>query len=212
MELPEAIDHLTRADARLGRLIRAVGPMTLRPQRRVPPYESLAKAIVHQQLNGRAARTIWGRLRDRLPTKGRFDPREVAVAGDTSLRAVGLSRAKLAALRDLTAHVLDGRLPSARRIARMPDEEIVDALTGIRGIGRWTVEMMLIFKLGRPDVLPATDYGIRQGFALTYRRKELPAVREVLEHGERWRPHRSTASWYLWRATDLAAGRWPPAS
>ena len=122
---------------------------------------------------------------------------------DERLRAAGLSRAKLAAIKDLSEKSLTGVVPTSRAIATMPDEEIVERLTVIRGVGRWTVEMLLIFKLGRPDVLPATDYGVRQGFARAYGRVELPTPKELEAHGERWRPYRTVAAWYLWRSLEL---------
>ena len=123
---------------------------------------------------------------------------------DERLRACGFSRAKIAAIRDIAAKALDGTIPSSRQIARLPDDEIITRLTEVRGVGRWTVEMLLMFQLGRPDVLPADDFGVRNGFRIAYGLGEMPKPRTVLEHGERWRPYRSTAAWYLWRAVDLA--------
>jgi DNA-3-methyladenine glycosylase II len=131
-------------------------------------------------------------------------PQELLDTPDTQLRAAGLSGNKTAALKDLAAKALDGIVPTHKEIHGLPDSEIIERLTQIRGIGPWTVEMMLMFQLGRADVLPVTDYGVRSGFALTYGLKDLPSPKELLAHGERWRPYRSVASWYLWRAADLA--------
>jgi len=197
-----AIEHLTRADDILGKLILQVGVCAWKPERRHSPFESLMRAIVFQQLNGIAAKTILGRVKalygDTFPT-----PDELLATSEAELRAAGLSRNKLAALKDLAAKTLDGTVPAARAIVRLSDEEIVTRLTEIRGVGRWTAEMLLIFKLGRKDVLPATDFGVRSGFALTYRKRRMPTPLELLKHGERWRPYRTYAAWYLWRSLEL---------
>jgi len=167
-------------------------------------FASLAEAIVYQQLNGRAAATIFARFTALYP--GRRPPAagDVLATPDESLRAVGLSRNKIRAIRDLAERTLEGRVPSVATLRRMRDDDIVVCLTEVRGIGRWTVEMLLIFRLGRPDVLPADDYGVRKGFAVVHRKRTLPTPAELLRHGERWRPYRSVASWYLWRAADGA--------
>jgi 3-methyladenine DNA glycosylase/8-oxoguanine DNA glycosylase len=139
-----------------------------------------------------------------LATLSRFPtPEELLNTPDERLRRAGLSRAKTAAMKDIAAKTLTGVVPSSREIARMSEAEIIERLTTIRGVGPWTVEMLLIFTLGRADVLPTTDYGVRKGFALTYGWKELPTPKELLEYGERWRPHRTTAAWYCWRALEL---------
>ena len=162
------------------------------------------QAVAHQQLHGTAAEAILRRFTKLFP--GRRFPRaeDLAAVTDEALRGAGFSRAKIAAIRDLAAKTLAGVVPSARQIARMPDDEIVARLTEVRGVGRWTVEMLLIFQLGRPDVLPADDFGVRNGFRLAYHCRALPAAKEVLARGERWRPHRTTAAWYLWCAADRA--------
>jgi len=134
----------------------------------------------------------------RFPT-----PEDLLRTPDEALQRAGLSRAKTAAVKDIAAKTISGVVASSRAIARKSDSEIVEQLTAVRGVGPWTVEMFLIFTLGRPDVLPVTDYGIRKGFARVYGRKELPTPRELLEYGERWRPHRTLAAWYLWRALEL---------
>jgi DNA-3-methyladenine glycosylase II len=128
----------------------------------------------------------------------------LASVNDEALRAAGFSWAKIAALRDIAAKTLDGTVPTSRAIAKMPDHEIIERLVQVRGVGRWTVEMLLIFKLGRPDVLPADDFGVRNGFRIAFGRAEMPKPKELLAHGERWRPFATTAAWYLWRAADAA--------
>jgi methylated-DNA-[protein]-cysteine S-methyltransferase len=196
-----ALGHLRKADPQLGALIDRVGAFRLELQKPRKTFEALAESIVYQQLTGKAAATIWGRVKERLG--GAVTAEAVAAASDATLRGAGLSGAKAAALRDLSARTLAGTVPPLPRLRRMDDEAIVEQLSEVRGIGRWTVEMLLIFGLGRPDVLPVDDYGVRKGFGRAFRTKELPKPREVAERGERWRPWRSVASWYLWRANDL---------
>lgn len=197
-------------DPVMAALARAAGPCTLKPERRRSPYEALVSAIAHQQLTGAAAATILSRFRALYPHGRLPAPGELLDTPEESLRAAGFSRAKAAALRDLATRTLDGTIPPRSRLARLPDEEIIERLTEVRGVGRWTVEMFLIFTLGRPDVLPVDDYGVRNGFRIAYRKRELPAPRRLAAFGERWAPHRSTAAWYLWRAVDLhREGRWP---
>jgi 3-methyladenine DNA glycosylase/8-oxoguanine DNA glycosylase len=141
-----------------------------------------------------------------LYPKRRFPtPQDILATPDDRLRGAGLSRAKTDAIKDIAAKTIAGVVPTAKAIAKMSDAEILERLTTVRGVGPWTVEMLLIFTLGRTDVLPVSDYGVRKGFALIYKWKELPKPRELLEFGKRWRPHRTTAAWYLWRALDLRA-------
>jgi len=199
-----ALEHLLRADKILGRVIKKVGPCPLAPRRGVQPYHALVKAVTYQQLNGNAAETIFRRFLAQFPETKFPAPEHVVAASDETLRSAGLSRAKTAAIKDIAAKTIAGVVPTRRAIARMSDVEIVERLTTIRGVGPWTVEMLLMFTLGRPDVLPATDYGVRSGFALVYGLTELPLPKDVLAHGERWRPYRSVASWYFWRALDAA--------
>jgi DNA-3-methyladenine glycosylase II len=199
-----AVQHLLQADKVLARVIKQVGPCPLAPRRGVQPYHALVKAVAYQQLNGTAAETIFRRFLEQFPETKFPRPEHVVAAPDEKLRRAGLSRAKTAAIKDIAAKTIDGVVPTRRAIAKMSDAEIVEQLTTIRGVGPWTVEMLLMFTLGRPDVLPATDYGVRSGFALVYGLKELPAPKDVLAHGERWRPYRSVASWYFWRALDAA--------
>ncbi len=199
-----AIRQLGAADPVMRRVIRECGPCTLTPETRRPPFQSLVQAVAHQQLNGTAANTILGRFKRLFPQRRFPRPEDVAGVSDDALRGAGFSRAKVAAIRDIAAKTLDGVVPTSRQIVRLSDDEIIARLTEVRGVGRWTVEMLLIFQLGRPDVLPADDFGVRTGFRLAYRRRELPKVKELLAFGERWRPHRTTAAWYLWRAADRA--------
>jgi 3-methyladenine DNA glycosylase/8-oxoguanine DNA glycosylase len=201
----EAIRHLTSTDKILGRLIKRVGPCGLKPKRR-SPYEALVQAVVYQQLNGTAAATILARVKALYPGRRLPAPADLLASEDQHLRGAGLSRAKTAALKDIAAKTVQGVVPTSRAIARMTEAEIIERLTTVRGVGPWTIDMLLMFTLGRPDVLPITDYGVRQGFARTYRLEELPRPEEILEYGERWRPHRSTAAWYLWRALELPDG------
>lgn len=199
-----AARHLARVDPVMRRLVRMHPPFEPTSWRARPPFESLARAIAHQQLHGTAAQTILGRFIRLFPGRRFPRPPDLAGVADGALREAGFSRAKVAALRDLAARSLDGTVPPTRVIQRLDDEEIIARLTAVRGVGLWTVEMLLIFQLRRPDVLPVDDFGVRNGFRLAYQLRELPKPRELLEHGERWRPHRSTAAWYLWRAADAA--------
>ena len=199
-----AVQHLLRADKVLARVIKKVGPCPIGPRKGVQPYHALVKAVTYQQLNGTAAETIFRRFLAQFPETKFPKPEHVVAAPDEKLRSAGLSRAKTAAIKDIAAKTIEGVVPTRQAIAKMSDAEIVERLTTIRGVGPWTVEMLLMFTLGRPDVLPVTDYGVRSGFALVYGLKELPAPKDVLAHGERWRPYRSVASWYFWRALDAA--------
>lgn len=207
-----ACRQLAEADPRLGKLIDAAGPINLRLKSQHSPFEALLEAIIYQQLNGKAAASILNRL---LESFGDYHPapEHLLEAPVEQLRAAGVSHNKILALRDLAAKTIDGTVPTLARIRRMPDEEIITRLTAVRGIGRWTVEMLLIFRLGRPDVLPVSDYGIRKGFALTFHRlpktkpfdaSMLADMKTIARRGRRWEPWRSVASWYLWRACDLA--------
>lgn len=196
-------EHLSRVDPVMGRLIRRAGPYGLVPSPRRTPFQSLVRAVANQQLNGKAADTILGRFIGLFPGKRFPGPEDLKGVGDDQLRGCGFSRAKVAAIRDIAAKSIEGTIPTSRQIARLPDDEIVERLTEARGVGRWTVEMLLMFQLGRPDVLPADDFGVRNGFRLAYGKGELPKPKELLSHGERWRPHRSAAAWYLWRAAEM---------
>lgn len=203
--MTDAVDHLSRVDKTLARLIKQVGPCTMKLHTSRSPFIALVTAVTHQQLNGTAAKTILKRFLALFPGKRFPTPADVLLMPEDRLRTAGLSRAKVAAIKDIAAKTVDGTIPSSRAIAKLSSEEIIERLTSVRGVGLWTVEMLLIFTLGRLDVLPATDYGVRKGFAVTFGWKELPKPKELLEYGERWRPHRSIAAWYMWRAADLAS-------
>jgi DNA-3-methyladenine glycosylase II len=209
----EALAHLRASDAKLSALIDRVGEFQLKLGHDGTPFTSLLESILYQQLNGKAAATIHKRV---LLIYGEGDPHPQALIDtpDEILRAAGVSGNKIKALKDLAARALDGTVPTHKTILKMPDAEIIQRLTEVRGIGSWTVEMLLIFRLGRPDILPVTDYGVRKGFALTFQRvpksraiaaSDLPKPEAMLKRAKRWAPFRSVASWYLWRACDLDA-------
>ena len=204
MNKTDPAQHLARIDPVLRRLIREVGPYGLQANIRLPPFEILARAIANQQLNGAAAETILHRLVALFPGRKFPTPDDLLMTSEDDLRSVGFSRAKVAALRDLAAKTLDGTVPLARVIRKLDDDAIITRLTQVRGVGRWTVEMLLIFHLGRPDILPADDFGVRAGFRVAYGLADLPKPKELLLYGERWRPHRTAAAWYLWRAAERA--------
>lgn len=196
--------HLSKTDPVMRRLIREVGPFTFTPQAKRSPFESLARAIAYQQLHEKAAESILRRFVALFPT-GRFpQPDDLLAMNEQAIRGAGFSQAKVAALRDLAAKTLDGTVPTGAIVRKLDDEAIIERLIAVRGIGRWTVEMLLIFQLGRPDVLPVDDFGVRNGFRIAYGRRSMPMPKEVRRYGERWRPYRSAAAWYLWRATDRA--------
>ncbi len=214
-----ACRELAAADPKLGRLIERAGPFTLHVSSTQSPFEALVQSIIYQQLHGKAAATIHRRLLEGFePVCGQQHPgaQHLLDCPNEQLRAAGLSHNKSLALRDLAAKTIDGTVPTLERIRRMSDEAIIEHLTRVRGIGRWTVEMLLIFRLGRPDVLPVDDYGVRKGFALTFGKlkpadkvtpADLPKPDVMRRRGARWKPWSSVASWYLWRACDLAAGK-----
>ncbi len=198
-----ACRHLTAADPVLGALMLRAGPCDLRPVPTQSVFVALMRSIVYQQLSGKAAATILGRVTALFAPRRFPTPRDLLAMPPERLRAAGLSAAKTAAVRDLAQRTLDGTVPSMARIRVLDDEEIIERLTEVRGIGRWTVEMLLIFRLGRPDVLPLGDLGVRKGFARTFRRRGLPTPLAVERRAQRWRPYRSVASWYMWRALEL---------
>jgi 3-methyladenine DNA glycosylase/8-oxoguanine DNA glycosylase len=199
----DACRHLVTVDPRLGALMERVGPFALRPEPTQSLFTALLRSIVYQQLSGKAAATILGRVNRLFAPRPSPTPAELLDISPERLREAGLSAAKTVAVRDLAARTLDGTVPSLARIRRMKDEEIIERLTVVRGIGRWTVEMLLIFRLGRPDVLPLGDLGVRKGFGMTFRSRRLPSPSIMVRRGNRWRPYRSVASWYLWRALEL---------
>jgi DNA-3-methyladenine glycosylase II len=197
------LTRLSRADAVLGGLIRAVGPCKFDPPEDGHPFQVLAQAIAHQQLNGTAANTILKRLIESCGQGAFPTPRQVLEAPVESLRAAGFSFAKVAALKDLAAKTLAGVVPDGAALMQLSDEEIIARLTQVRGIGRWTVEMLLMFQLRRPDVLPVDDFGVRAGFRAAYGLTRMPRPKALALWGERWKPFRTTAAWYLWRALEL---------
>jgi methylated-DNA-[protein]-cysteine S-methyltransferase len=198
-----AIAHVREVEPALAKVIDAVGSFDLRVDPAHSLFSALSRAIVYQQLNGTAAATILGRVRALFPGAPALTPQHILGAAEDKLRGAGLSRSKLLALQDLARRTAAGELPTLARLQRMEDEEIIERLTEVRGIGRWTVQMLLIFRLGRPDVLAVDDYGVRQGFALTFRKRQLPAPRDLEARGARWAPYRTVASWYFWRAVEL---------
>ncbi len=216
-----ALRELAQADPKLGRLIERAGPFTLKLASSLSPFEALLESIVYQQLHGKAAAAIHARLLGSFAEPGgnpaHLAPHPTAQhlleAPNEQLRQAGLSHNKALAIRDLAAKTLDGTVPSLARIRRMSEDEIIAHLTQVRGIGRWTVEMFLIFRLGRPDILPTSDYGVRKGFALTFGKLkptdkfsplDLPKPEAMGKRARKWHPWCSVASWYLWRACDLA--------
>jgi DNA-3-methyladenine glycosylase II len=203
------VDHehahrlLSKSDARMAALIGRSRRYEIKPAVSIRPFDALAESIAYQQLSGKAAATIWNRVRALYPKTKWLDPKRVLATPDEALRAAGLSRSKVAALKDLAAKTIDGTVPSGRALLRMSDDEIIERLTAVRGIGRWTVEMLLLFDLGRPDVWPVDDYGVQKGFAKTFAKRKLPKPKDLIKVGEKWRPYRSVAAWYFWRALDI---------
>jgi len=221
----QACRELSAADPKLGKLIQRAGPFTMKISSSLSPFEALVESIIYQQLHGKAAATIHRRLLESFhPVCAPLgldhpDPQQLLDCPNDQLRAAGLSHNKSLALRDLAAKTVDGTVPTLARIRRMSDEAIIEHLSQVRGIGRWTVEMLLIFRLGRPNVLPVDDYGVRKGFALTFLGLKptqkvtpdlLPKPDLMRKRAKRWQPWCSVASWYLWRACDLAAGTLSP--
>lgn len=204
-DLELAVRHLRDRDPAIARIIDDVGPCTLVRNRTQSVFLALAEAIVYQQLTGKAAATIFGRVKALFPrSPGGPTPRDVLRCPDTSLRAAGLSHAKTRALKDLATKTVAGELPTLEEIERMSDDAIVETLTRVRGVGRWTVEMLLIFRLGRPDVLPLDDFGVRKGFGIMTGARDMPTKKDLEAYGARWAPYRSVASFYAWRAVDRA--------
>lgn len=203
-----AVASLRAADPKLARAIDAVGPCTLEPRQEGSHFDHLARAIVYQQLSGSAAATIYGRFSERCGSNGPPSPEAVLQHDVATLRACGLSGAKTAAIQDLAKHVVDGRLPLAQFEA-MDDESIIESLVQVRGVGRWTAQMFLMFRLWRPDVLPVLDLGVRKGAQRIYNTRALPDAERLEKLARTWRPYASIASWYCWRVLDLEnAGGW----
>jgi 3-methyladenine DNA glycosylase/8-oxoguanine DNA glycosylase len=202
-----AVEHLRASDATLARVIDEIGPFRIQRKQRPSIFVALAEAIVYQQLTGKAAATIFGRLCALFPNATNGPTAEqILGAPEEELRSAGLSGSKLLSLRDLAQRAVSGQLPTPAEILGMEDEAIIERLTEIRGIGRWTAGMLLIFHFGRPDILPVDDYGVRKGFAIAYD-CELPSPKGLTAFGVRWKPYRTVASWYLWRVVERATNR-----
>jgi 3-methyladenine DNA glycosylase/8-oxoguanine DNA glycosylase len=201
-EPKEAIAHLCSIDATLARAIDHVGVFSLQPRRVKSLFEALMRSIVYQQLHGKAAESIHARVILQLEAHGGTIPEAVEKAPDAALRGAGLSANKLRAIRDLARKCLDGTVPTLREAHHLGDDELIARLTAVRGIGPWTVHMLLLFYLGRPDVLPTGDYAIRAAFQKLYRKRKAPTPEALIRHARRWQPYRSVACWYLWRSLD----------
>src|SRR6266487_1446753 len=202
MDHEQAHRQLASTDPRFAALIARSLRYNIKPAVSIRPFDALAESIAYQQLSGKAAATIFGRVRALYPKRKWLDPDQILATPDETFRSAGLSRAKTAALKDLAAKTIDGTVPSGRVLIRMSDNEIIARLTTVRGIGCWTVEMLLLFDLGRPDVWPVDDYGVRKGFAKVFGKRKPPTPKQLMKLGEKWRPHRSVAAWYFWRALD----------
>ncbi len=197
-----AIAHLRASDDRLARVIDCVGPFLPEPRRARSLFEALMRSIIYQQLHGKAANSIHTRVLAQLEAHGGATPEAVTKIADAAMRGAGLSASKLLAIRDLAQKCLDGTVPTLREAHRLDDAELIARLTAVRGIGPWTVHMLLIFYLGRPDVLPTGDYAIRAAFKRLYHKRRDPTPEAIIRHARRWQPYRSVASWYLWRSLD----------
>ena len=202
MNHEDAHRRIAATHPRMAALIERSTRYKIEPTLSIRPFDALAESIAYQQLSGKAAATIFGRVRALYPRRKYLDPEKILVTPDETFRAAGLSRNKIAALKDLAAKTIDGTVPAGRALIRMSDDEIIARLITVRGIGRWTVEMLLLFDLGRPDVWPVDDYGVRKGFAKTFGKRKLPTPKQLMKLGEQWRPYRSVAAWYFWRALD----------
>jgi len=203
-DLAEALRHLSRCDQQLKRLIAETAPFEIDVEDALSPYEVLLESIAYQSISGKAAATIFGRIKA-LGENGRPPtPEKMLKIQMPTLRRAGLSGAKAVAMKDLAKKALAGIVPTYEEALKLSDEELVERLVSVRGIGAWTVEMFLIFRLGRPDVLPIHDLGVKKGWSVAYGKKHMPAPKELLKFGERWRPYRTVASWYMWRAFEKA--------
>jgi DNA-3-methyladenine glycosylase II len=203
-KLSEGERVLARRDPVMKRLIKQAGPSVIGSRRSRSSFESLVRAIVFQQLAGKAATAIYGRVVVLFPG-GRVTPENVMAVSDVKLRSAGLSAAKVASIRDFATKALDGSVP-LRTLGRLQDEEIIERLVAVRGIGRWTAEMFLLFQLGRPDVWPVGDLGVRNGYRIAYELPEMPTAKELGPLGDRYKPYRSYAAWYCWQAVHIARG------
>ena len=203
-DLPEAIRHLSERDEILRALIAEAAPFQIDVADAQSPYEVLLESIAYQSISGKAAATIFGRIKA-LGSGGRPpSPQQMLKIPPKKLRKAGLSGAKVRAMKDLAQKALDGIVPTHEEALKLSDDELVERLVSVRGIGAWTVEMFLMFRLGRPDVLPIHDLGVKKGWSVAYGKKHMPKPKELLKFGERWRPYRTVASWYMWRAFERA--------
>ena len=203
-DLAAARKHLAAADERLARLIEETLPFQIDVAGAQSPYEALLESIAYQSISGKAAATIFGRVKALSSTGGIPTPEEMLKLRKPALRKAGLSGAKILAMKDLARKTLEGIVPTHEQAEQMSDEELVERLVSVRGIGAWTVEMFLIFRLGRPDVLAIHDLGVKKGWSIAYGKKHMPKPKELLAFGERWRPYRTVATWYMWRAFERA--------
>jgi DNA-3-methyladenine glycosylase II len=203
-DLIAACAHLSTIDEKLAELISATARFQLDEILHESPYHALLESIAYQSISGKAAATIFGRVKALSATGGIPTPAEMLKLKKPALRKAGLSGAKILAMKDLAQKTIDGIVPTLEQAEKMSDEELVERLVSVRGIGAWTVEMFLIFRLGRPDVLPIHDLGVQKGWSVTYGKKHKPKPKELLKFGERWRPYRTVASWYMWRAFERA--------
>jgi DNA-3-methyladenine glycosylase II len=200
----KAVAHIRKSDPIMAEIMGRAGAFAPSSSGLKTPFESLVRAVAHQQLHGKAAETILGRFKALYPGKRFPKPADVIATPPTQLRGVGFSEAKVLAIRDIAAKTIEGVVPSLARIQKMDDEEIVERLMQVRGVGRWTVEMLLIFQLGRLNVLPVDDFGVRNGFRIAYKKRKMPTPKQLRQFGVRWHPYRTVAAWYLWRAADLS--------
>jgi len=201
-----AVRHLSKVDPVMRALIRRVGPCGL-AVRSHSPFETLIRAIAHQQLHGRAAEAILGRFIALFPGRRFPRPADIATVPGRKIRRAGFSRGKIRAIKHIARKARAGFVPTRRACHRLSDEAIIERLTELHGVGQWTVEMLLLFTLGRPDVLPVDDFGVREGFKVAYGRRKQPTPKQLQRYGERWRPYRSVAAWYLWRAVERVQKR-----
>lgn len=199
----KAIRHLKAADPALAAIIDTIGPFGMKLKSSRSLFGALAEAIVYQQLSNKAAATIYGRVEALYPrARDGFTPRDILKTQDEALRGCGLSRAKVLAVQDLARRVHARELPTLEEAQALGDAELIERLVAVRGIGRWSAEMFLMFRLGRPDVLPLDDYSLRKAYAKAFGKRTLPSPRTLQRHGEKWRPYRTIASWYLWRTLE----------
>jgi 3-methyladenine DNA glycosylase/8-oxoguanine DNA glycosylase len=203
-DLAAAVTHLSNCDPRIARLVQEVIPFDPEIDHTQSPYQALLESIAYQSISGKAAATIYARIKALSADGGPPTPQEMLQLKTKALRKAGLSGAKILAMKDLAQKTVDGIVPTHEEALKLTDEELVERLISVRGIGAWTVEMFLIFRLGRPDVLPIHDLGVKKGWSIAYNKKYMPRPKELLAFGERWRPYRTVASWYMWRAFEKA--------